>query len=316
MKHFVIILLSCLIIGCDDNKSKEVIKTATSKINIDTTEFSLSYLEPIHKRKNFKTYDASLFSYINSNPNKPDSIRKIIYLMPLGNMSPKIEEIIKNEAEYLKVFFQLEVKVLARIPFNEIKNQKVKTRFVPSNDYDYYSKTKEGSGDLTEQIEANSLINNYIKEIVPDSAIAVLGITEHDLYIPKMNYIFGTSYLKDRIGLISTFRIAENSFESKSNIRKVTTKQIANLFSISNVKDYYCVLNFHNHIDGLRNGVTYISPKALEKLKYSIGFNYDKRFTELKDYHHWEKNVSMEHYYDECIKLKPNIKQPTKSDTK
>lgn len=219
-------------------------------------------------------------------------------------MSPEIEDIIKGEVEYFNKFFQLEVRVLDRVPFDEIKNQKVKTRFVPTFDYQYYSKLRGESVDLTEQIEANSLIENYIKGNIPDSAIAVLGITEHDLFIPKMNYIFGTSYLKNRIGLISTYRIAESRYESKVNIRKVATKQITNLFSIPNVKDYQCVLNFHNNIDELRSGVLYISPKALEKLNYSVGFDYVKRFKELKNFYHKEKNMFMEKYYDKCLKLK------------
>jgi predicted Zn-dependent protease len=198
------------------------------------------------------------------------------------------------------------------VQFSEIKSRKVKTRFVRTDDYEYYGKTKGEHVDLKEQIEAKSLMENYIKNVVPDSAVGVIGITEHDLFLPDMNYIFGVSYLKNRIGIVSSFRIANDWDESKSNIRKVVTKQIANLFSISNVKDYYCVLNYHDDLNKLRNGVSYISPKALEKLSYSIKFDVEKRFRELKDFHRKEKNEQMAEYYEQCLKLMKERKQETK----
>jgi archaemetzincin len=130
-----------------------------------------------------------------------------------------------------------------------------------------------------------------------------LGITEHDIYSPKMNFIYGTSYLNKGVGLISTYRIADYYYEAKSNIRKVVTKQIINLFSIANVKDYVCVSNFHNNIEELRAGVFFISPRALEKLKYNIGFDHRKRFNELRNFHHKESEKNMEAYYEKCIQL-------------
>ncbi len=304
--NLITICLLISILSCTKNSEiQEHKQSEIEKNHIDTTTLSLAYLEPLHKRKTLKNYDKSLSYYINAIPNKPDSVRKVIYIIPLGNINPTTLEIIKNEVSYLNVFFQLEIRILEHAPFNEIKNKKVKTRLVPSTDYEYYSKLKGISVNLTEQIEANSLIDNYLKGSKPADAVAVLGITEHDLYLPKMNFIYGVSSLSNGIGIISTYRIAEYPFESKINIRKAATKQIANLFSIPNVKDYQCVLNYHLSIDELRNGVLYISPVALEKLKYSIGFDYNKRFEELKEYYLKEKNKEMANYYTNCIKLSP-----------
>lgn len=304
MKNIVLIfLISVLTWSCNSDKSKTSNHSNENKISIDTTEYSMKSIDNLHERLTLKDYDKSLIDYVNSNPNKIDSTRKVVYLLPFGNMKPEVEKIIKEEVEYLKAFLQLEVKVLDRITFDSIKKMNsIQTRMVPSSDFEYFSKMKGGTPTLTEQIQATSFINAVLKENKPKDAVAVLGITEHDIYNPKYNYLFGVSELKDGVGLVSTFRLIDYGQETKYNIRKTVTKQIVNMFSIPNVKDFKCLLNFHNSIDKLYNGKFDISPRALEKLKYAIGFDYTKRFEELAEFWKNEKNIEEIKYYDECIK--------------
>ncbi|WKW46885.1 archaemetzincin [Myroides sp. JBRI-B21084] len=278
----------------------EVNKTE-NKITVDTVGYSLKPIDDLHERLTMKDYDKNLTDYINSNPNKVDSNRKVVYILPFGNMKPEVEKIIKEEVEYLKAFLQLEVKVLDRVSYDSIKKiSSIQTRMVPSSDFDYYSKMKGGTPTLTEQIHASSFIEALMKNNKPKDAVAVLGITEHDIYNPKYNYLFGLSELKDGVGLVSTFRLIDYGQETKYNIRKAVSKQIVNMFSISNVKDYKCVLNFHKSIEELYQGKFDLSPRALEKLKYAIEFDYSKRFKDLEQFWKKEKNIEEEKYYKEC----------------
>lgn len=298
---FIFAIILVFIFSCNLDKTKQPTQQK-NKITVDTTVYSLKSIDNLHERLTFKDYDKTLFEYINSNPNKIDSTRKVIYLLPFGNMKPEVEKIIQTEIEYLEAFFQLKVKVLDRIPYDSIKKMlSIQTRMVPSSEFNYFSKMKGGTPNLTEQIQANSFINNVLKKNKPKDAIAVLGITEHDIYNPKYNYLFGISELKDGVGLVSTFRLIDYKQKTKYNIRKVVSKQIVNMFSIPNVKDFTCVMNFHNNISELYEGKFYLSPRALEKLKYGIGFDYSKRFEELAKF--WEKeNIEIEaKYYRECL---------------
>lgn len=305
----ITLLSLILFFSCKNNDSEKPnikINNTESDIKIDTTRLSLNYIEKLHERKTLKEYDKSLIDYIKSNPNKPDSIKKVVYLLPFGNMKPEIEEIIKNEIQYLETFLQLPVKILDRVSYDEIKKiESIKTRLVSDSDYGYYSKMKGEIENLREQIEASSFIDNYLIKNKPFDAIAVLGITEHDIYNPKYNYLFGSSKLKGGVGLISTFRLIDYGDYTKYNIRKVASKQIVNLFSIKNVKDYVCLLNFHNNKMELERGEFILSPLALEKFKYSVGFDYNKRFKELEGFWENEENEEMANYYKECQKLKP-----------
>jgi archaemetzincin len=309
MKNKLSIIISLLIltVGCIKNeqeKDKSGSEIQGKKMQVDTSGLSLNVIEFLHKRKTLKTYDRSLLDYINSSPNRPDSKRKVVYILPFGNMKPEVEEIIRNEVEYLEVFLQLPVRMLNRFSYEDIKDlDSVETRLVPDSDFGYYSKMKGEIENLREQIEASSFIDYYLTQNKPNDAIAVLGVTEHDIYKPKYNYLFGTSSLKNRVGLISTFRLIDYGEETKYNIRKVISKQIVNMFSIKNVKDYVCLLNFHNSILELQAGDFVLSTKALEKLKYNIGFDYNKRFKELKEFWEAEENDRMVDYYLKCIEL-------------
>ena len=294
--------MTVLIWSCNSDKSKKS-TLQTEKVTVDVTGYSLKSIEDLHERLTLKDYDASLIEFINSNPNKIDTIRKTVYLLPFGNMRPEVEKIIQKEVEYLRAFLQLDVKVLERISYDRIKKiTSIQTRMVPGSDFEYYSKMKGGTPTLTEQIQANSFIDAVIKKNKPKDAVAVLGITEHDIYNPKYNYLFGVSGLKDGVGLVSIFRLVDYGQETRYNIRKVVSKQIVNMFSIPNVKDFKCVMNFHNDIGELYKGEFDLSPRALEKLKYAIGFDYSKRFDDLAK--HWakEKNMEENKYYEECTR--------------
>ena len=299
---FIFAIISIFIWSCNSDKTKQPI-LQKNKITVDTTVYSLKSIDNLHERLTMKEYDKTLLEYINSNPNKIDSTRKVVYLQPFGNMKPEVEKIIQTEVEYLKAFLQLEVKVLDRIPYDSIKKMSsIQTRMVPYSDFDYYSKMKGGTPTLTEQIHASSFINAVLKKNKPKDAIAVLGITEHDIYNPKYNYLFGISGLKDGVGLVSTFRLIDYKEETKYNIRKVVSKQIVNMFSIPNVRDFKCVMNFHSNIDELYKGKFDLSPRALEKLKYATGVDYSKRFEELAKFWKKENNETEIKYYEDCLR--------------
>lgn len=306
MKYFGIALLlfSLSLVfnaGCGGETVQKTVKKALPP-SIDTSGVDLSCLLPFHKRKTFKDYDLPLVEYTNAGINRPDSVRKVIYLLPLGEMDDEVHGILKKEVAYLSAFFQLEVKILPRIPFNDLKKiEKVKTRMVHDYHSAYESKTKGYNPNTLEQIEANSLIAEYIVPYKPKDAVAVLGISDHDLYMKGMNYIYGLSNLRNNTGLISTHRLKENEYTMRDNIRKVVTKQIINIFSIANVKDFYCVSNYTNSVAELESTVLTLSPRALEKLKINIGFDYLKRFKDLEKFHKKERNEEMEGYYANCI---------------
>ena len=292
--------------SCSEHISKKenqllVANNTDVKLAFDTTGYSLKKLDNLFERKTLKPKDLDIIEYLSSNPNRPDSLRNVIYLLPLGHMHSEIEEIILEDTSYYKSFFQLQVKILPRVPFDDLKKiAKIKTRELPNRNASG-KKSELDSEVVQEQIEAKSLIDYYIVPNTPKDAVAIIGITDHDIYSKKYNFIYGSSNLQNGAGLISTHRIKSTRDLTQSNIRKVASKQITNLFSIKNVKDFNCLLNFHNGMEELSKGVYYLSPRALEKLKVNIGFEYDDRFQELLDFWKKEDNSNLVNHYYKCL---------------
>lgn len=298
-----LIIAFFFIFSCKQNSNDT---TKVENIKIDTTNLTIHRIDSLHTRRNMKNYDKNLVDYIKSKPNKPNEEKKVIYLLPFGNIKPEIDSMIHNNVKYLEAFFQLPVKILPEVTFEEIlKNANIKTRLVPEDDYYYFSKMKgevPHTENLREQIEASSFMNEYMLKNKPKDAVVVLGVTEQDIYIPKYNFLFGNSSLKDGVGVVSTYRLVDYGPETENTIRKVTSKQITNMFSIENVKDYECLLNFHNNIESQINGKYYLSPRALEKLKYAIGFDYNKRFKDLEQFWETNGNQQLAKYYKNAQK--------------
>lgn len=61
-------------------------------------------------------------------------------------------------------------------------------------------------------------------------------------------------------------------------------------------------MNFHKSINDLYKGEFNLSPRALEKLKYTIGFEYSKRFNDLAKFWAKENNKEEVKYYEECVR--------------
>lgn len=312
----MLLLSITLLISCSEqNKKSSEGKKNTIPVNEKAVSLTLPELnntENLFEKINFKPQDKPLEIYKTRKLHRPDNMHRTIYLIPFGNMKPEVEEILKKEVKYLEAFFQLPVKLLDRVPFDDIKKiEAVETRMIGASDYDYYSKEKDlphQNIDLHEQINARSFIQHYLKHNKPEDAVAVLGITEHDIYAPKFNYLFGLSNTQGGLGLVSTFRLIDYKETTRDNIRKVISKQITNMFSIPNVKDYVCLLNFHNNKEELEKGIFHISPVALEKLKYNIGFNHHKRFSDLQNFWLQEGNKEQAGFYEECIQLLLSVK--------
>lgn len=298
--YLLILLLPFIALSCSNSEEKSTKKKTEEKKEVTVVHV----LDELHERINFKNHDLSLVKFIAKNSSKVSSGKRTIYLQPFGNMKPEVLEILKAEIIYLEAFLQLPVKILTPISFDTIKKvDAVKTRMVPDEEYEYYTKEKGESINLREQIEADSFMEVFMKKIKPQDAYAVLGITEHDIYNPKYNYLFGVSKLEGGIGLVSTYRLIDYKERTKYNLRRVISKQIVNMFGIKNVKDYRCLMNFHNSKEALELGEFKLSPIAMEKLQYCVQFDPIKRFNDLRNIWLTEQMLEMETYYTKAIQL-------------
>ena len=74
----------------------------------------------------------------------------------------------------------------------------------------------------------------------------ILGITDVDLYVPELNFVFGLAYASLRAAIISIARFKGGSDNRKLTERAVKTSihEIAHTFVLAHCKDSKCVMFF------------------------------------------------------------------------
>jgi len=85
--------------------------------------------------------------------------------------------------------------------------------------------------------------------------VKVLGVSEADLFVPGMNYVFGLASLGGRSGVVSTARLRTEFYgERKSEARlkerlvKEVLHEFGHLFGLKHCEDGKCVMSFSNSV--------------------------------------------------------------------
>lgn len=94
-----------------------------------------------------------------------------------------------------------------------------------------------------------------LAEVVPRDADRVLGVTEVDLAIPMLSFLFGQAQLDGRIAIISLCRLHQEFYglpADAQTLRERTTKEVlhelGHTFGLVHCNDSKCVMSLATHI--------------------------------------------------------------------
>lgn len=200
----------------------------------------------------------------------PSKEENIIYLKPIGKFNSVQLRQIELVRQYLQIFFQLETKVL----------ENVSDDIIPDN--------ARRIGDVgQEQFLAGYILNDVLKEEKPHKGIALMAITEKDLYPkPEWNYVFGLASYRDKIAVSSIHRMQEEADFNLclDRLLKICSHEIGHMFGLHHCINANCVMNGTNSMWETDNH--FIRLCSLCQRKLNSGFKYDnkKRLTELEKY--------------------------------
>lgn len=169
---------------------------------------------------------------------KPEAEKNIIYLQPIGEFNDLQKKQIELTKEYLKFYFQLEIKTLPTIS-NEIFPKNIRRI------------SKNGQ----EQILAGYILDSVLIKRKPKAAVILMGITERDLFPkPEWNYVFGLASYQNGVGVTSMYRFADgnlsesNFSQSLERLIKISSHEIGHMFGISHCLNANCVMNETNNL--------------------------------------------------------------------
>ncbi len=97
-----------------------------------------------------------------------------------------------------------------------------------------------------------------LQEIKPDNGIKIIGITEFDLFIPILTFVFGEAQLNGPASTISLFRL-KNQFYGlpednrllSERINKETIHELGHNFGLFHCHDYSCVMKSSTYVEDI-----------------------------------------------------------------
>lgn len=282
MKKLVLLML-VIFCSCHSNKKEENNSKSKSQFNaqpilppqpyfVDIKVNDIKLEEPVfgdwlfsHKEKG-----QSFEQFVRTKHVVPTKEENIIYLKPIGKFNSSQLKQIELVRQYLQIFFQLETKVLETVSNDIIPNHARRI------------------GDVgQEQFLAGYILTDVLKEESPDKRIALMAITEKDLYPkPEWNYVFGLASYRDKIAVSSIYRMQKEADFNLclDRLLKICSHEIGHMFGLHHCIEVNCVMNGTNSM--VETDKHSIRLCSLCQRKLYSGFKYDnvKRLKELEKY--------------------------------
>jgi len=216
--------------------------------------------------------------FVKSKANRPDKIRRKIYLQPLGEFPEGQIFLAERLREYAGAFFVMQAEVL---PGLNLSGENITTRANP------FTRNRQI---LTGDVLA------ILKRNIPSDAFCVLAVTMEDLYPePSWNFVFGQASLRERVGVYSFARYDPAFYGQKRGkdyekvlLRrscKVLAHETGHMFGLKHCIYFKCSLNGSNHLKESDSRPMNLCPVCLRKLQYSIGFDVVSRYRNLLQFY-------------------------------
>jgi archaemetzincin len=271
MKSFVLLLALFLFFSCkNDEKSRD------NRINIPNYQ-ELALLDvPLGETKDgdwlqqHSESGQTFEQYLAKKPVTVSDDQNVIYLQPIGKFTQEQQKVMDLNTEYISTFFGLKTVVLEPIEDDEIPKENKRIRFE------------------TEQLDAGYIIDEVLKDEMPNDGIVMMALTAKDLYPrPDWNFVFGMASYSKRVGVTSIYRFSEteltseNYFRCLSRLIKTSTHEIGHMFTIAHCKHASCLMNGSNHMVELDSRPNALCSVCLAKLSWNLNFENVKRLEKL-----------------------------------
>jgi archaemetzincin len=216
----------------------------------------------------------SFEQFMNSKHIVPTHEANIIYIRPIGNFNSLQNQQIELLREYLEIFFQLKTKTLETV----------------SNDVIPESAQRIGY-ENNQQFLAGYILDNVLKKDKPLKRIALMGLTEVDLYPkPEWNFVFGLASYRDKVGVSSIYRLQDGKLTTEnfnlclSRLLKISSHEIGHMFGLHHCILADCVMNGTNSMSETDKSSARLCSVCQRKLNSGIKYDNKKRLLELEQY--------------------------------
>ncbi len=207
----------------------------------------------------------SLDEYRALPPRGCTAARKYLYVWWMGaNDDSAARALVQETAGYLEVFFQLPVRV---IPALDTLDVPVSAR-----------RAHPQTGEM--QVQTGYLLQEVLRPALPDSAAALLALTDWDLY-PRSDWSFVFGQALGRVGVWSWARLGDFP---RDRLLKTAAHEVGHVFSLAHCRDYACLMGGSLNLSELDGHPMWLCPVCLTKLSENLSWMPRERFLALQDF--------------------------------
>jgi len=211
--------------------------------------------------------------YVRDHPTLPRGKRRTLYVQPLGEFTKTQRQIVDLTAEFLRLWFGLEVKVQEALPSSVVPESARRTH--PSWGM--------------EQILTTYVLHDVLRPRLPEDAAACLALTAIDLWPGEgWNFVFGQASLRDRVGVWSIFRNGDPDRDDESfrlclrRTLKTAVHETGHMFSMRHCILFECAMNGSNHREESDRRPMALCPECAAKVCWATGSDPEARFRRLE----------------------------------
>jgi len=214
--------------------------------------------------------------YVASKPVVPTSRHKTIYVQPLGRFNPLQQKIIQTAAEFLGIYYGLEVKLLDRLPLS----------VVPTGTRRIHPQWRDM------QIRTGYVLEKVLLPRMPSDAFAYIALTTADLWPGEgWNFVFGSASPTHRVGVWSLYRYGDPG-GGQAQYRKVLLRtlktaahEVGHMFSMPHCVAWQCGMCGSNGLAEADRRPIALCPQCVAKVCWATGADPADRYRRLAKFY-------------------------------
>ncbi len=155
-------------------------------------------------------------------------MKRAIYISPVGTVG---EEVITMTARHVSGLFGVDV---------------VRYTSFPCPDYAFDRRRGQYS---------SALILRNLAKVCPAEAMRLLAVTEADLFIPMVTFVYGQAQLSGKLAIVSTARLSQEFYGLTANnelsvrrLRKEVAHELGHTFGLVHCRDRTCIMSLSTEV--------------------------------------------------------------------
>jgi archaemetzincin len=198
--------------------------------------------------------------------------RPVLYIQPLGDFTKEEEQVVKDTAEVMQIFFGVKAQFLEPLP----------SSLVP----------KEARR-INKYTEHPQLLTDYILEELlapklPSDALAVIAFTATDLWPGEgWNFVFGQALFDKPVGVWSLARMGDPKTEHLKCLQrtlKIALHETGHMLGIKHCTAYECGMNGTNSLEETDRHPAAFCPVCERKLWWALEVDIMTRYQQLSGF--------------------------------